>query len=58
MKTLHEWHESRCRHFENEIEFQFQLGMLRAALLQCQEIENSHEASDEWISFIIGDPVR
>jgi hypothetical protein len=28
------------RHFENEIEFQFQLGMLRAALLECQEIEN------------------
>src|SRR5882724_11510974 len=39
MKTLH-GALIQVRHFENENEFQFQLGMLRAALLECQEIEN------------------
>jgi hypothetical protein len=41
MKTL-QGGGIQTRHFENEIEsqFQFQLGMLRATLLECQGIEN------------------
>jgi hypothetical protein len=41
MKTPHEPSLPEVRHFENEIEFQFQLGILRATLLICQEIENA-----------------
>jgi hypothetical protein len=39
-------------HFENEIEFQFHLGMLRATLLECQGIEN-----DRWTAgFVLFPP--